>query len=191
MFAKLTLDFGGVNFPLPYKEPDKLYIGFVSVFSGCRRALRGNPCPDCQNPSLWNGVPIQRTADVGSQYVPATKLSEIESFVKKKTELFKGINTPVEFFYCVLGGEPLDQHYMALEVVQNMVIRGTNKQLPTVLFTGYSDYQSPEIDPNVIQYIKDRVDYIKVGPYLGNDFKKDNLETGLATENQRWIKLSK
>ena len=191
MFAKLTIDFGGVNFPLPYREPDKLYIGFVSVFSGCRRALRGNPCPDCQNPSLWSGVAIQKTLNWGDAYVPAEKLSEIESFVQKKTQLFSSINTPVEFFYCVLGGEPLDQHHMALEVVHQMVIRGSNKQLPSVLFTGYNDWHDPEIDPNVIQYIEDKIDYIKTGPYLGNAFKKENLETGLATENQRWQKLAK
>lgn len=189
MFVKITVDFGGVNFPAPYKDPDKLYIGFVSVFSGCRRALRGNPCPDCQNPSLWAGVPIQKTLNWGDEYIPASDVVLIESFVRKKYENFKNITAPVEFFYCVLGGEPLDQHPMALEIVHNQVVRGCNHQLPTVLFTGYPSYQDPAIDPMVLDYVKERVDYIKVGPYLGNQYKEDNLETGLATRNQQWIKI--
>lgn len=189
MFAKITLDFGGVNYPAPYKDPNKLYIGFVSVFSGCRRALRGNPCPDCQNPSLWAGVPITSNTKGGLEDITSTNLTLITSFVQKKFENFKSINTPVEFFYCVLGGEPLDQYSASLSAVHNAVMRGCNKQLTTVLFTGYPSYKDPSIEPGVIDYVKECVDYIKVGPYLGNSFRKDNLETGLATENQQWIKL--
>lgn len=189
MFAKITVDFGGVNYPAPYKDPNKLYIGFVAVFSGCRRALRGNPCPDCQNPSLWSGVPIQKTLNWGDEYIPSPAVTLIESFVRNKYRNFRDISTPVEFFYCVLGGEPLDQHPMALELVHTQVERGCACRLPTVLFTGYSDYKDPAISSGVQEYIEKRVDYIKVGPYLGNQYKRDDLQTGLATANQQWIKL--
>ena len=30
--------------------------------------------------------------------------------------------------------------------------------------------------------------YVKLGPYLGNEYKKENLPSGLATVNQRWEK---
>ena len=78
MFCNLTVHFGGVNFPTPFKDPEVMYIGFVSVFSGCNRAVMGHPCPDCQNPSLW-------------KHKVKTKfgLEDIVPFVKKKMDLFR------------------------------------------------------------------------------------------------------
>ena len=173
MLAKLDIDFGGLNFPLPYKKPDKLYVGFSAVFSGCKRAMAGNPCPDCQNPSLWQGLDWN-----GDRH------EWIEPFVQKKYRLLQEINPEIEFFYCALGGEPLDQSLAELEAVRDAVMAGCGQRIPTVLFTGYSD-----VPVQMLGYVAERVNYLKTGTYLGDKYKHTGLSSGLATENQRWIKI--
>lgn len=172
MLAKFTIDFGGVNFPLPYKKKDKVYVGFCSVFAGCRRAINGNPCPDCQNPSLWLGLDWDGNAH-----------EWIRDFVKTKYENLMAVNPDIQFFYCILGGEPLDQDERELEIVHQHVVSGCGRKIPTVLYTGYDSYQNSE-------YVKKYVDFIKLGEYLGNSYRKKNLPSGLATVNQHWEKIS-
>ncbi len=167
MFSRITIDYGGINFPLPFRDPEKVYVGFVAIFSGCKRAIQGNPCPDCQNPSLW---------DFGN----CGNVGRIESFVRKRYMNISRIAP--EFFYCVLGGEPLDQSVEELRLVHDFVERGCGQKLPSVLFTGY--YKIPHGYEN---YIRKRIDYVKIGPYLGNSKREDNLPSGLATRNQEWI----
>ena len=179
MFCNLTVDFGGVNFPAPFKDPEVMYIGFVSVFSGCNRAVMGHPCPDCQNPSLW-------------KHKVKTKfgLGDIVPFVKKKMDLFRSIQKGKRtmYFYTILGGEPLDQSLEELTDVHNLVEIGMGSRPPTVLFSGYPHLS--RVDKQVQDYVERRVNYLKLGPYLGNDFKRDDLESGLATENQEWIVMN-
>ena len=168
MLAKFTIDFSGVNYPLPYKEEDKIYVGFVAVFSGCKRAMNGNPCPDCQNPSLWEG--LKWNGDMHGW---------IKDFVYKKYTAFQAISPEAQFFYCILGGEPLDQNERELEIAHKHVMNGCGGKIPTVLYTGYDTWQGS-------QYVKKYVDYIKLGAYLGNVHRKQSLPSGLATTNQRW-----
>ena len=164
----MTIDFGGVNFPFPYREPDKVYVGFTAVFSGCWRAMNGNPCPDCQNPSLWGNLDWN-----GDTY------EWIEEYVRKKCALL----TDVELFYCVLGGEPLDQDAKELETVHRRVMTACGRQIPTVLYTGYDEAPKP-----VAGYVEQYVDYLKTGAYLGDKYKVKGLSTGLATKNQKWAR---
>ena len=147
-----------------------MYVGFCSIFSGCRRAGAGNPCPDCQNPFLWLG--LEWDGDIHGW---------IRDFVRRKYRNLVAVNPSIEFFYCVLGGEPLDQDERELEIVHNHVMNGCGRKIPTVLFTGYDSWQGSS-------YVRDFVDYVKLGPYLGNEYKKENLPSGLATVNQRWEK---
>ena len=179
MFCNLTVDFGGVNFPAPHKDPDVTYIGFVSVFSGCNRAVRGHPCPDCQNPSLW-----------GHNVRTKFNLEDIVPFVRKKMALFRSVQRGKKtlYFYAVLGGEPLDQNMEDLVDVHNLVEVGMENRPVTVLFSGYPTMSM--VNPHVQKYVERRVHYLKLGPYLGNDLKKEGLESGLATENQEWITMN-
>ena len=171
MLAKFTIDFGGINFPLPYKKEGKVYVGFMAVFSGCIKAMNGNSCPDCQNPSLWNGLEWNGCAH-----------EWIQDFVREKYERLTAVNPDIQFFYCVLGGEPLDQDERELKIVHQHVMNGCGRKIPTVLFTGYETWEKSD-------YVRRFVDYIKLGPYLGNKYKKENLTSGLATVNQYWEKL--
>ena len=173
MLIKFDIDFGGVNFPLPFKRRDKVYVGFTAVFAGCGRAGAGSPCCDCQNPSLWLGLEWDGTTH-----------DWVKDFVEKKYKTLLSVNPGIEFFYCVLGGEPLDQDERELEIVHNHVMSGCGRKIPTVLFTGYDSWQSSS-------YVRNFVDYVKLGEYLGNDYRKENLPSGLATENQRWEKVTK
>ena len=172
MLAKFDIDFGGINFPLPYKREDEVYVGFTAVFSGCKRAIRGNPCPECQNPSLWSGLDWDGNIH-----------GWIRDFVRKKYRNLFAVNPSIKFFYCVLGGEPLDQDERELEIVHNHVMTGCGRKIPAVLFTGYDSWQGSS-------YVRDFVDYVKLGPYLGNEYKKENLPSGLATVNQRWERVA-
>ncbi|MBR0076493.1 MAG: 4Fe-4S cluster-binding domain-containing protein [Synergistaceae bacterium] len=171
MLAKFNIDFGGVNYPLPFKKQNKIYVGFVAAFAGCKRALNGNPCPNCQNPSLWDG--LEWDGDIHAW---------VRDFVRKKYINLSSFNPEINFFYCVLGGEPLDQNERELEIVHNHVMNGCGRNIPTVLFTGYDSWQHSE-------YVKNFVDFIKLGAYLGNDKRKNNLPSGLATVNQRWERI--
>ena len=167
MFSRITIDYGGINFPLPFRE-DKLYVGFVAVFSGCKRAIQGNPCPDCQNPSLWS---FENGGDINN----------VESYIRKRFRNIFRIAPEIEFFYCVLGGEPLDQDVRELELIHDLVEQGCGCKLTSVLFTGYD-----EIPCKYEDYISRRINFVKLGPYLGNDKRENNLPSGLATRNQQW-----
>lgn len=179
MFYDLTVDYGGVNFPKPYKQQDTLYIGFIAVFAGCNRAINGNPCPDCQNSSLWNPRCKSRFDSI----------KDIATFVRKKTSIFDSISSgkPVKYFYAVLGGEPLDQDADDLRTIHRSVREGLNRSFQSVLFTGYSSLNQVGINEDAKRYVLDQINYIKVGSYLGDSYKVDNLESGLATANQYWV----
>lgn len=172
MLVKFTIDYGGVNFPLPYKIEHNVYVGFCSIFSGCKKAMSGNPCPDCQNPSLWEG--LNWNGDMHGW---------IKEFVRKKYQRLVTINPDIEFFYCLLGGEPLDQDERELEIIHHHVMQGCGRDIPTVLFTGYDSCEES-------RYVKGYVNYIKLGSFLGNSYRKNNLPSGLATVNQRWQEIN-
>ena len=182
MFYDLTVDYGGVNFPKPSRSQDTTYIGFVSVFTGCNRAISGNPCPDCQNPSLWG-------LDCKPRF---TSMDSVTAFIRKKVDLFNKINVgkKVQYFYAVLGGEPLDQDAVALSIVHQAVRSALPGQVPSVLFTGYQSLNDGRIDENVKRYVLEKINYLKLGPYLGDDCKVENLDSGLATPNQYWTILN-
>lgn len=179
MFCNLTIDFGGVNFPTPHKMDGVQYVGFVAVFSGCARAARGNPCPDCQNPSLWDfNAPRRYTID------------DMEDFVRAKKKNFDAVFDPIKtkYFLALLGGEPLDQDISELYAVWACMSNVFSGGFSTVCFTGYPSVES--IPPKTASFVLWAVDYLKLGPYLGNEYKKENLSTGLATDNQFWVKIS-
>lgn len=184
MFYNISVDFGGINYPAPYIEDDKIYIGFVSIFSGCNRALCGKPCPNCQNPSLWYHK-------VDPSLHPMN-LVRLDSFMRNKITRFTSLydNKRVQYYYTILGGEPIDQDPNELLKVQNTIIQSfpENMNVPTILFSGYNDLKN--ISKTMKNYIKNNITYLKLGQYLGDKYKKNNLSSGLATENQRWYKVS-
>ena len=190
MLYDVNIDFGGVNFPKPYYQKGKVYIGFVSVFSGCNKAMAGRPCPQCQNRSLW-------FHDLhGAQKIHNTQ--EAYQFVRKKMNVFAGLydNKDIQYYYVILGGEPVDQKVSDLEDVEFQVrkaIKDANSivdlnSIPTVMFCGYDNLKKVSLDMR--NYIINSVTYLKIGRYLGDKHRKTNLDSGLATENQRWIKVA-
>ena len=182
MFYDITVDFGGVNYPKPMKQDDILYIGFVSVFSGCNRAMMGHPCPDCQNPSLWQPVCRPKFQD----------LDAVSAYIRKKVDLFDQVsaNKTVQYFYAILGGEPLDQDVLALKIVHKIVRDSIPHEIRSIMFTGYPSLDHALIGSDIRRYVEEQIDYLKVGAFLGNDHKIEDLESGLSTPNQYWIDLS-
>lgn len=177
MFVKIELDYGGVNFPLPYKEQGGFYVGFISVFSGCRRAIEGNPCPGCQNPSLWNFTDL-----------PMGDTDFLKKYVSGRVERLRHVASDTQFFYCVIGGEPLDQAVGDLYSVHDVVMEGIGEDVPTILYSGYENLA--DVDKNVLSYVRNKIMYLKLGAFLGLPYRKQGLKSGLATENQRWIRVA-
>lgn len=176
MFCNVTIDFGGVNFPTPHKEDGIQYIGFVTVFSGCLRAAKGNPCPDCQNPSLWDFNSVQRYT-----------LDDLKVFLQGKKRNFDSVFdvSRTQYFLALLGGEPLDQNPDELYGAWYQMVQVFGYNFFTVCFTGYPSLEA--IPKAAVPFIRDTVDYLKLGPYLGNQYKREGLSSGLATENQYWV----
>lgn len=190
MLYDVNIDFGAVNFPKPYYKKGKAYIGFVSVFSGCNRAMNGKPCPQCQNRSLWFHD-LHGAAKISNT-------DEAYAFVKKKMNIFAGLydNRDIQYYYTILGGEPLDQRVSELQEVEFSVrkaIKDTNtiidlNTIPTIMFSGYDNLK--KVSSDMKNYIINNVTYLKIGRYLGNKHRKEDLDSGLATANQRWIKVA-
>jgi hypothetical protein len=67
------------------------------------------------------------------------------------------------------------------------VREGLNRSFQSVLFTGYSSLNQVGINEDAKRYALGQINYIKVGSYLGDSYKVDNLESGLATANQYWV----
>lgn len=181
MFVNMTVDFGGVNYPKPYRKPGKQYIGFVAIFSGCYRAASGKACPGCQNQSLWR-------FDAPCRYT----MKDIRPFVERKMVLFRAVCNPedTEYYLAYLGGEPMDQDMMELRWVYEDFAKAMNMpNLPLVVFSGYADMESLSLPQR--SFVDHYVSYLKLGPYLGDDFKKSDLESGLATENQLWLPINR
>ena len=176
MFCNVTIDFGGVNFPTPHKEDGIQYVGFVAVFSGCSRAAHGNPCPDCQNPSLWDFNSVQRYS-----------VADLKEFLQRKKKNFESVfSAPrTRYVLALLGGEPLDQSSDELDSVWYQMVRVFGHGFQTVCFTGYPSLDA--IPRASVPFVRDTVDYLKLGPYLGNQHKRTGLSSGLATENQYWV----
>lgn len=191
MLYDVNIDFGTVNFPKPYQDRNTVYIGFTSIFSGCNRALSGKACPNCQNSFLWFH---DMTA-----HGKITSAKDAYIFTKRKMDKFTGLysDRKIQYYYTILGGEPLDQPVSHLEEVQQSIynaIKDSNPMIdtindvPTVMFSGYDNLR--KVSSKMKNYIINNVTYLKIGRYLGNRHKKDNLPSGLATENQKWIKVA-
>lgn len=174
MFYDMSIDLG-LNYPKPFKDPNKSYVGILSVFSGCSRACAGMPCKDCQSPHLWANLP------------PVMPLDKVEVYLKHKVTLFSYLEN-TEFYHVIIGGEPLDQNMSDLDNIHNLVQKYLPSNSPLVLFSGYDTMS--DIDPLLVAWVKHNVTYLKLGHFTGNETKVDGLPSGLATENQIWIYLN-
>lgn len=156
--------------------PDKK-IGIALVYSGCRKALAGNPCPECHNPHLWafggSGDEVRSR--------PLYKMSEEEGLSQ-----IDGI--------VIFGGEPFDQNID--EVLQDIgSFRERKPSLQVVIYTGYESLQdavsgwlefNPYKSPLQHPFVKE-ADYIKIGSY-----RKDvpqNEGSSLASGNQKMFRV--
>lgn len=136
------------------------FMSLDVYFSGCA----ANPyCKGCFNPEAWDFT----CGKDWKQYI-----FHINDNMKKFSSMIKRV--------MIYGGEPLDQD--PEQFIQFLdAIREYGKDI--WVFTRHS------IDV-VSQEVKDRVDYIKCGPYIEELTTSDNCEFGvkLATSNQHIYK---
>ena len=142
-------------------------IALRLVFSGCRKAEEGNPCPGCHNPDLWS---FNQQGKITMQEFKTLLL-----YWKQHMVAFDCVS--------IIGGEPLDQEPNEVALVFDL-INETYGELPVITYTGYT-----KEDISRIGLIKhpavSRAAYVKFGPYMENERPKGKL----ASSNQVMTKV--
>jgi len=157
MFVDFRMDF----------EQDGLngWISLELIFSGCKKAMSGNPCKGCHNPELWE------FKNIGTWKNPRKALAEKLEIWKSKDVKFDGI--------VLLGGEPVDQD--PNEVVSLLeLVHEYNPNLPVMLYIGYDSLS--EIPPESERILK-QCSFVKIGGYKEEIPARENSR--LASGNQR------
>ncbi len=127
------------------------WISVELVYSGCNRAIGGNPCPGCHNEWLW--------PHFAGTFVCRRKFDEWLGKLARTGWKPSGI--------VVTGGEPLDQDAKEVLFDIDMVKKAFGTKLPILVYTGY------EWDEGLLDHPLVKVaDYLKCGPYKPDVPKK-------------------
>ena len=154
-------------------RPDSLTAGLspngkrTEVFlAGCKMAREGHPCPGCFNEELWSTTGYQ-------------------SLLPK--EVFEDIEAAGNKFVTIVGGEPLDQYFDLIELLELLKAGGYH----IVLITHYT---IKEVDKGYTR-VMPLVDTIIDGPYEADKriFDDKDVPEGvrhvIGSSNQRiWVK---
>lgn len=134
-------------------------------FAGCKRALSGNPCPECFNPKLWDGSrnyflsPVDIVDNLDRQNIPK--------------------------YVTIVGGEPTDQIEGLVDLITILHDRGYH----IMLFTWRSyDWVKEQI--GLINLKK--IDIMVTEPYVKecriyDTSKDDGLHNVVGSSNQQII----
>ena len=120
-------------------------------FAGCQKALSGNPCKNCFNPTLWNSN------------------SHIPYDVKEIVDVLDMHNIPKHI--TIVGGEPTDQ----LEGLKELIILLEERGYEVILFS----WHDPKwIIKHIGYFLLKKLSYVVCGPYVEEfriyDVLKDN-----------------
>ena len=161
------------SFDLSLCDGFRGWIALRATFSGCLRALSGNPCPGCHNPDLW------RFHDADE-----SRMSEIfRLFLEQQRDDEAAIDGLV-----LVGGEPLDQSpELILHVIHET--RSFFEDLPVLIYTGYeleSVMRRLRDDPKWAEVFKN-VYALKTGEYRPDEPPKEGCK--LASGNQQYWRV--
>ena len=101
--------------------------------AGCKRGLRGHPCPDCFNSDLWD-----------PQWFPQVEVGDLVDDIKK-------IGNP---YVTIVGGEPLDQYEGLVELLDRL----WTEDVHTVVITHYTMEEIEKRYPNVLNFAQCVID---------------------------------
>ena len=141
------------------------WISVELVFSGCRKALSGNPCKGCHNPALWtfeNSGPFENPMQALEKQLLTWKEKDVE---------FEGI--------VLLGGEPVDQD--PDEVIEAVgLVHQHYPDLPVMIYIGYDTLDElPQTSGKIVALC----DFVKIGGYKEEIPPREGSR--LASGNQR------
>lgn len=127
-------------------------------------------CKGCHNPESWDF-----TQGTSYEQLLGPILTKITTYPDLVDNLF------------ILGGEPLDQNLeQLLDLLDyfNKANENFSLNIKIWLFTG-----KPKGHP-LVKFVRDKVDYLKCGPYLESKISDDNIQFGinLASSNQIILK---
>lgn len=137
-------------------------------FAGCQKALSGNPCKNCFNPTLWNSK-YHIPHDV-EEIVWALDLHNIPKHIT------------------IVGGEPTDQ----LEGLKELIPLLKKHGYETILFS----WRDPEwIMMNLGNDVLSHLSYVVCGPYeeahrIYDTSKDDGLHNVIGSDNQIILQCS-
>lgn len=160
--AKYEIDFGQDCFD------DMVCIKLI--YSGCRKAIEGNPCKGCHNPWLW-------PFDVGidSEEVRKRLSGDLEEWVAFGLKI-DGI--------VLLGGEPVDQNVEEVLGDIALIKKAIPYDISVMLYVGYD---SPADLTDGGREIIKKVDYVKFGRFLQDLPPVPGSK--LASANQRMFRV--
>ena len=131
-------------------------------FAGCRKALSGNPCKNCFNPTLWDN----------KNHIPHD-VTEIVDVLDKH-------NIPKHI--TIVGGEPTDQP----EGLQELIDLLWKRHYETILFTWHD---TEYLINNFGMELFDKIAYAVCGPYdetcrIYDTSKDDGVHNVIGSANQ-------
>lgn len=135
-------------------------------FGGCKRAMAGNPCPNCFNPDLWDG----------SKCYPKNPKDIVREIIRHE----------VPRYITIVGGEPTDQMPGLEDLIRELKSNGFH----VMLFTWHSmDW----LKDNMKHEIREICDIIVTEPYKADEriydtSKCDGVHEVIGSGNQQvWI----
>lgn len=137
-------------------------------FAGCRKALSGNPCKNCFNPTLWDNK------------------NHIPHDVKEIVDVLDHHNVPK--YITIVGGEPTDQEEGLKELINILQKRGYE----AILFTWHdTEYLIRHFGMELF----DKIAYVVCGPYdetcrIYDTSKDDGVHNVIGSANQVIAKFS-
>ena len=156
------------SFDLSLCDGFRGWISLRATFSGCLRALSGNPCPGCHNPDLW-----------AFHQADEARTSEIfRLFLEQQRD-----DDAVVDGLVLVGGEPLDQPDLASVI---RTARAVFPEIPVLVYTGYeleSVMRRLRDDPEMAEVFRS-VDALKTGEYRADEPTEESER--LASRNQKY-----
>lgn len=143
---------------------------------GCNRAVFGNPCKNCFNPSLWNNEKVKK------EYSPEEIVSNIEKHSRNKNITF-------------VGGEPLDQIDDLIKATKLLKERDyhitvfTWRELYKILNNEYDVNSYSYVDKDKMLSLLNNIDILIDGEYKEKEYifninKINGLNNAVGSGNQ-------
>lgn len=154
-----------------FSTADGKGIRTAVYFSGCQKAMEGNPCIGCHNSKAWD-------KDVGNEWGEQSKVAVLESL---RPEYINGLS--------ILGGEPTSTFNIKGVIDLAKTAKEWYPEKDIWLWTGY-DLEERSQEPELVEDMKELKNYVDMfidGPFV-NELKDPGLKFR-GSKNQRILMI--